>query len=48
MIAPVIKNPYVDKNVEFSTELFKDKHTYPSTISSTEKYNSNKNKYNKC
>ena len=27
-IAPVTKNPYVDKNVEFSPELFKDKHTY--------------------
>ena len=41
--APVHINPYVDENVDFSTELFKDKHTYPSTLFNTEKPISNKN-----
>ena len=34
-IASVTKNPYVDKNVDFSTEILKDKDTYISTTSST-------------
>ena len=40
---PVNINPYVDENVDFSTELIEENHTYPSTVFNTEKPISNKN-----
>ena len=40
--APIIINPYVDKNIKFSMELVDDKRTYTDTISSTEKSMINK------
>ena len=37
MVASITKNPYVDKNVDFSTEFLKDKDTYINTTTRTKK-----------